>query len=224
MTALEQQHRLIKQLADQVIAEERERLRRLKADYARTELEEQSLVDQAVSVVRQRQRDQEERERQEQERQRLAAEQQRQTEERDRQEQERLDQEALRKRTEEEQQRLQQEQQAAAAARKEQTIQRNYGSEEAMAEAKQLLDKLVQVKQAIGVQVKSNRAMFTEALRYRMVFTTKIGAVTNSRQHILQFFREINDVLVQGQRTSDLLYTWLLNNLAKQFVVRAYAC
>ena len=86
-------------------------------------------------------------------------------------------------------------------------------------------------------QVKADRSMMTEALKYRMQFTTKVGAVTNSRRHIYQFVRlypcriitnhccaqsqDINQILSKGQSTSELLYTWLLNNLAKQFAVSA---
>ena len=93
----------------------------------------------------------------------------------------------------------------------------NYGAEDAVALADEYLAKLKHIKETVDKQVKSDRAMMTEALRYRMKFTTKIGAVTNSRRHIQEFYQELTGILTQGKH-SELLYTWLLNNMAKQIV------
>ena len=64
---------------------------------------------------------------------------------------------------------------------------RNYGSKEAIQFAEECIQKVKHVKETVDIQVKSNKAMMNEALRYRMQFTTKVGAVTNSRRHIQQF-------------------------------------
>lgn len=96
----------------------------------------------------------------------------------------------------------------------------NYGDPDALQQSQQYLDVLLNAK-ALNAQVKQNREMATEALKYRMKFTTKLGAVTNSRKHILQFIKEINLSLSEGRMKSPMLYGWLLNNLAKQFVKQA---
>lgn len=215
---------MVQQLADQLMAEEKARLLRLKAEFQRAEQEQEQLVSQAVNVVRERQRQLDEKRRMEEEQ--LAEEKRKQVEvERRLAEEKHQQAEQERRRAEEETlRRLEAERIQAtaqlAAQQRQQTIEKNYGSAEAMADAKRLIEQLASVKQTIGAQVNANRAMFTEALRYRMQFTTKIGAVTNSRKHITQFYGEINGILVSGKQTSDALYTWLLNNLAKQFVVR----
>ena len=100
-------------------------------------------------------------------------------------------------------------------------VDQNYGSEEAIRYADERIAKVRHIKETIDKQVKSNRAMMNEALRYRMQFTLKIGAVTNSRRFILQFMNDINGLLNKGKQTSELLYAWLLNNLAKQFIKQA---
>lgn len=101
---------------------------------------------------------------------------------------------------------------------------RGYGAPAAIAHADTVIAKVRDVKNTIDAQIKSNKAMFNEALRYRMQFTTKVGAVTNSRRHIREFAGEIGGLLAKGKQTSDLLYRWLLNNLGKQFVVGKMTC
>lgn len=69
--------------------------------------------------------------------------------------------------------------------------------------------------------IKANRAMLNVAVKYRMTFRKKVGAVTSSKSHIIEFSREIGDVLNHGKNLSQPFYLWLLNNLAKQFVKQA---
>eukprot|EP00158_Paraphelidium_tribonemae_P003906 Partr_v1_DN26461_c0_g1_i1_m23978 putative GLE1 RNA export mediator homolog (yeast) len=125
---------------------------------------------------------------------------------------------AIKKRKDEEE--LRAREKAESAAKVDDSV--SFGRPESIERARVLIAKVAHVKQNIDSTIKRNKAMMTEALRYRMQFTTKVGAVTNSKRHILQFSMDIRGILDKGKSVSaDLLYPWLLNNLAKQFVKQA---
>lgn len=136
-----------------------------------------------------------------------------------------------RKQAEEKQRLLAKEQAAKEQAEKEEALRKelekqkdskDYGCPEAFEQVK-FFDQFRQnTKQNIDIKVKTNRAMMTEALQYRIQITTKVGAVTSSKSHILQFYTFLDNILTKGKSLSpDLLYPWLLNNLSKQAVKQA---
>ena len=127
-----------------------------------------------------------------------------------------LEKERLLKQSElEQQEKTKQEQERLASALSEVET----GNQTRIDNAQVLIDKLKHIKNTIDAQIKQTRSMFNEALRYRMQFTTKVGAITNSQRHILQFTQELKQILDRGRSIdTQLLYPWLLNNLAKQIV------
>jgi hypothetical protein len=72
------------------------------------------------------------------------------------------------------------------------------------------------MKENVTAKVKANKEMYMEAMRYRMPFQQKLGAVTHSKQHIVNFSNELVDILQKAYNLSkDLLYLYVCNTIGK---------